>query len=495
MKIERNYIPKADILAIDDTPENLALLSQMLTEKGYKVRSVTKGSTAIRGAKAVPPDLILLDVKMPEMNGYEVCQQLKADARTQNIPIIFVSALGDVFDKVKAFEVGGVDYITKPFQAEEVLARLDTHLTIRNLQLKLEAQNSQLQQEIAEKDAAEDKFAKAFRACPNPIAIATYASGQVLEVNTAFLQMSGYTAVEVTNKNIKQFFSASALAIYERALQKLNLQCFIHNLELEFSTKSGQAKTTLLSMESIKLEGIKCTLLIFNDITERKRLENEFISLVSHELRTPMTSTIGALDLLNSGQLGALSDRGKNILQVAIRNSERLIRLVNDILDLERMKSGKIGIELRQCNLEPLLVQAIDTMQAMAQKAQVKLLLEPCSVNLNLDSDRLLQTLTNLLSNAIKFTEPGGKVRLKAGIKDDLCWIVVQDTGRGIPEAKLESIFERFQQVDASDSRSKGGTGLGLAICRHIIKEHGGKIWVESVLGKGSTFYISLPLN
>ena len=362
--------------------------SQMLTEKGYKVRSVTKGSTAIRGAKAVPPDLILLDVKMPEINGYEVCQQLKEDDRTKNIPIIFISALGDVFDKVKAFQVGGIDYITKPFQVEEVLARLNTHLTIRNLQIKLETQNTQLQQKITEKNAAEDKFAKAFRACPNPIAIATYESRRILEINQSFLQMSGYNAAEVVDRHIEQIYSREAFTVYEQALQKSETQGFVRNLELEFSTKSGQVKTVLLSMELIELDGTKCTLKILNDITERKRLENEFISLVSHELRTPMTSTIGALDLLNSGKLGALSDRGKQILQVAIRNSERLIRLVNDILDLERMKSGKIAIEPIECNLKPLLVQATETMQAMANKAEVKLILEPCDVVLSLDSDR-----------------------------------------------------------------------------------------------------------
>ena len=496
MSSEPQHKPKADILVIDDTPENLALLSQMLTEKNYKVRSVTKGSTAIRGAKAVPPDLILLDVKMPEMNGYEVCQQLKADDRTKDIPIIFISALGDVFDKVKAFQVGGVDYITKPFQVEEVLARLDTHLTIRNLQIKLEAQNNRLQQEIAQKTAAEDKFAKAFRACPNPMAIANYESGRVLEINKSFLQMSGYDAKEIIGHNIEQIYSRSAFSAYKQALDKLDTQDFVHNLELEFPTKSGRIKTVLLSMESIQLDGVKCTLQILNDITERKRLENEFISLVSHELRTPMTSTIGALDLLNSGQLGTLSDRGKNILQVAIRNSERLIRLVNDILDLERMKSGKIAIEPSPCNLKTLMVQATDTMQGMATKARVRLILEePNDIILDLDSDRILQTLTNLISNGIKFTEPGGTVKLKAIIIGNNCQITVRDTGRGIPQNKLESIFERFQQVDASDSRSKGGTGLGLAICRHIIEGHDGKIWVESVLGEGSTFYIQLPFS
>ncbi len=496
-------IPKADILAIDDTPENLALLSQILTEKGYKVRSVTKGSTALRGAKAAPPDLILLDVKMPEMNGYEVCRHLKADEKTRNIPVIFISALGDVFDKVKAFQMGGVDYITKPFQVEEVLARLDTHLTIRNLQLKLQQQNTQLQQEIARKTAAEAKFAKAFRACPNPIAIATVAQGQFVEVNHSFLQMSGYLASEVVDHTLEQIYSQSALEIYHKSLEKSQSQGFVHNQELEFRTKSGQTKIVLLSMELIELEGVQCTLQIMNDITERKRLENEFISLVSHELRTPMTSTIGALDLLNSGQLGTLSDRGQQILKVAIRNTERLIRLVNDILDLERMKSGKISIKRVEYDLKNLLIQAIEVMQPMAEKAEVELKLESSNVNLNLDPDRILQTLTNLLSNAIKFSQPGSTVILKTTVTKSLqhkittinyCQIQVQDSGRGIPADKLESIFERFQQVDASDSRTKGGTGLGLAICRHIVEGHDGHIWVESALEKGSIFYVNLPL-
>jgi PAS domain S-box-containing protein len=491
---ESGNSPKADILAIDDTPENLALLSQMLTEKGYKVRSVTKGSTALRGAKAAPPDLIFLDVKMPEMNGYEVCRHLKADDRTRNIPVIFISALGDVFDKVKAFQAGGVDYITKPFQVEEVLARLNTHLMIRNLQLKLQAQNTQLQQEIEERAAAEDKFAKAFRACPNPIAIVTLQEGRFVEINNSFLQMSEYTQGEVVGCTVKDIYSQSALEVYYQTLKQALSQGFARNHELEFRTKSGEFKTVLLSLELIELGGARCILQIMNDITERKRLENEFISLVSHELRTPMTSTIGALDLLNSGQLGELSDRGKQILSVAIRNTERLIRLVNDILDLERIRAGKIAIAPVQCNLKQLMVQAAETMQPMAAKAQVRLQLQPCTVELVVDPDRILQTLTNLLSNAIKFTEPEGIVLLKAICNDKICQIEVRDTGRGIPADKLHSIFERFQQVDASDSRTKGGTGLGLAICRHIVERHGGRIWVKSVVGEGSTFYIHLPL-
>ncbi|MEM6400256.1 MAG: response regulator, partial [Cyanobacteria bacterium P01_D01_bin.116] len=485
-----NNKPLADILVIDDTPENLALLSQILKDKNYKVRSVTKASTGLRGAKAAPPDLILLDIKMPEMSGYEVCQHLKADESTRDIPVIFISALGDVLDKVKAFEVGGVDYITKPLQVEEVLARIQTHLTIRRLQQQLQTQNTQLQQEISERSAAEEKFSKAFRSSPNPITITTLAENRFIDINRSFLEMSGYSQTEIigeltTNLNIwvnPQIYGSSVKKILENGL--------LHNQECKFRTKQGEIKIVLLSIELIELNGVTCTLNIINDITERKRLEDEFISLVSHELRTPMNSIIGALDLLNTQQLGALTDKGKQIINIAINNTERLIRLVNDILDLERIKSGRITMQPSKCNSAELLIQAAQTMQSMAYSAQINLNVEPVSIEIVADSDRILQALTNLLSNAIKFSEPGQTVGLRSMVNSHYLQIEIQDQGRGIPRDKLQSIFERFQQVDASDSRTKGGTGLGLPICRSIIEQHKGRIWVESIFGKGSIFYI-----
>ncbi|MBD2214857.1 response regulator [Nostoc linckia FACHB-104] len=497
--------PKADILVIDDTPENLNLLSAMLTEQGYKVRSVTKGSTGLRGANAVPPDLILLDVNMPEMNGYEVCQQLKTSDRTREIPVIFISALGDVLDKVKAFAVGGVDYITKPFQLEEVLARIENHLTIRNLQKQLQAQNQQLQQEIRERTKAEEKFAKVFRSSPNPIAIATISEARFLDVNPSFLKMSGYSVDEVIGHTVAEIDLGKNTVAIAQTIQRLPESGSLYNLEFEFSTKSAELKTILLSIELIDLAGVPCALLIANDITERKRLENEFISLVSHELRTPLTSTMGALDLLGSGQLGTLTPQGQKVLSIATNNTERLIRLVNDILDLERMKSGKIFMRKAKCNAAELLITATEAMQAMADKLQVKLIVNPLAVELWADPDRLLQTFTNLLSNAIKFSEPGDTVWIGATLSENqsiepqpdvasYLLITFRDEGRGIPEDKLQIIFERFQQVDASDSRNKGGTGLGLAICRNIVQQHNGKIWVQSALGEGSTFYVLLPL-
>ncbi|QZZ18918.1 response regulator [Leptothermofonsia sichuanensis E412] len=512
------HFPKADILVIDDTPDNLNLLSAMLTEQGYKVRSVTKGSTGLRGAQVVPPDLILLDINMPEMNGYEVCQQLKASDRTHDIPVIFISALEDILDKVKAFSVGGVDYITKPFHLEEVLARIETHLTIRNLQKRLQEQNLQLQQEIRERRQAQEKFTKAFRSSPAPIAITTVADGRFVDVNPSFLRLSGYSCQEIIGHTAAELKLGIEPEIYNQAVAGLRETGTLVNQECEFRTKSGETRAVLICIELIELDGVECTLNIITDITERKRLENEFISLVSHELKTPLTSMMGALDILSAGQLGDLTDQGRRVLSIATTNAERLLRLINDILDLERMKSGKITMQKAKCNAAVLMIQATEVMQGMADQASVTLVTHPLPVDLWADGDRLLQTLTNLLSNAIKFSEPGGTVWLSAELKtgeakvgnrdrrtvdaqshedapppSPSLLITVKDQGRGIPADKLQTIFERFQQVDASDSRQKGGTGLGLAICRNIVEQHDGKIWVESVPGEGSTFYVWLP--
>ncbi|MEG4444672.1 PAS domain S-box protein [Microcoleus sp. AT9_B5] len=270
----------------------------------------------------------------------------------------------------------------------------------------------------------------------------------------------------------------------------------------------------------------------FKDITEQlavERMKDEFISVVSHELRTPMTSIHGALGLLNSGLLDAYPQKAKRMLEIAVANTDRLVRLVNDILDLERMESSYSTAIKQTCNVAELMLQAADEMQGMAQQAGVTLSVKPVGAQLQAVPDRLIQALTNLLSNAIKFSPSGATVWLSAelshnpdlaakaahksvsspsllspetaaapphlpGTSSRYIVISVKDQGRGIPPDKLEMVFERFQQVDASDSRQKGGTGLGLAICRSIVQQHGGRMWVESVLGEGSTFFLSLPL-
>lgn len=243
---------------------------------------------------------------------------------------------------------------------------------------------------------------------------------------------------------------------------------------------------------------ISGAVVVFRDITERRaveRLKSEFVATVSHELRTPLTSIRGALGLLGSGMLGEIKDRGRRMLEIAVTNTDRLTRLVNDILDVERMEHGEMAIARRHCDAAELIIHTADAMRPMAEKAGVTLQTNVPSAAIWADPDRVLQTLTNLIGNAIKFSPRDGVIRVSAEEHGaDLCF-KVEDQGRGIPADHCDLIFERFRQVDASDSRIKGGTGLGLAICRAIVQQHDGKIWVESSPGKGSTFFFTIPLS
>ncbi|BAY07656.1 response regulator [Calothrix sp. NIES-2098] len=237
---------------------------------------------------------------------------------------------------------------------------------------------------------------------------------------------------------------------------------------------------------------------ILRDITDRKQIErmkDEFVSVVSHELRTPLTSIHGSLGMLASGLLPAESEQGKRLLQIATDSTDRLVRLINDILDIERIESGRVKMERETCTVPDLIESAVNIMQPLADKAKVKLSISSLPIELWVDPDRIVQTLTNLLSNAIKFSTAGQTVWLVTAQQGDEVVFTVKDTGRGIPADKLDSIFERFQQVDSSDSRNHDGTGLGLAICKSIVQQHGGRIWVESTLEQGSTFYFTLPIQ
>ena len=238
------------------------------------------------------------------------------------------------------------------------------------------------------------------------------------------------------------------------------------------------------------------SVLSFRDISQRyalDRMKDEFVSTVSHELRTPLTSIRGALGLLSSGMLGVINEKAANLLRIALNNSERLVRLINDILDLERTQSGREPLAFKQIQLGEIVRQAIEGVQPMADQAGVLLIHDKTQVEVTADPDRLLQVITNLLSNAIKFSPANSaiSVMLRSGASGVTLSVI--DQGRGIPADKLEAIFGRFQQVDASDSRQKGGSGLGLAICRAIVLQHSGRIWAERNPVRGSTFRVFLP--
>ncbi len=326
--------------------------------------------------------------------------------------------------------------------------------------------------------------------------------GRVDYVNPFFLELSGYSQAEVLGKDwFKNFLPQYQSKQVHECFLDILMQEFHPNYQNSILTKSGEERiiawnNTLLHSPHGEIVG---TMSIGQDITEHQvmeRMKDEFISVVSHELRTPLASIHGGLNLLSSGLMDPQSEKGRRVIQIASENADRLVLLVNDILELERLESGKIKLSMQLCNTADLAAKAINLVQMMAKQAGIALSTSPQAVQLVADPDRIIQVLTNLLSNAIKFSTRGSTVWIALELQEEENCILftVSDQGRGVPSDQLDSIFERFHQVDASDSRKKGGTGLGLAICQSIVQQHGGQIWVNSIVDEGSSFCFTLPI-
>ncbi|MFL5355093.1 ATP-binding protein [Archangium sp.] len=269
-------------------------------------------------------------------------------------------------------------------------------------------------------------------------------------------------------------------------------------LELSCLRTDGATFPAELTVLRVRTDGPARFTSYVRDITERKeveRLKNEFVSTVSHELRTPLTSIRGSLGLLEGGILGELPPQAQDMVRIARTNTERLIRLINDILDLEKIESGKLELKLQPVETAEVIEATFTGVQVTADAARVRLRAQAEGAGpVRADRDRLIQVLTNLVSNAIKFSPPDHQVEVRAArdARGQVRFSVV-DQGPGIPLDKRSRLFGKFQQLDSSDTRSKGGTGLGLAISQAIIEQHGGRIEVHSEPGQGATFTFSLP--
>lgn len=349
--------------------------------------------------------------------------------------------------------------------------------------------------------------------------------GTITSWNASAQKLYGYTAGEVIGRSISLLLPADKLDEEAQFLERLQQGEHIQHYETVRRRKDGTLVDISLTVSPIKDATGKIigASKIARDITQQRaiaQMKSEFISIVSHELRTPLTAIRGSLGLVAHGIYDKKPEKKQRMIEIAASQSDRLVRLVNDILDLQRLESGKMKLVMQVCDAANLMQQSADTMRSYAEQNQIQLVVHLLSAPVWASPDSIIQTLMNLLSNAIKFSASGGKVWLSAqfvnpekrGTKateeytndtipnphtlpsTPYILFSVKDQGRGIPSDKLEIIFERFQQVDASDSREKGGTGLGLAICRKIIEQHEGKIWAESMVSEGSTFYFTLPI-
>jgi two-component system, OmpR family, sensor histidine kinase VicK len=327
--------------------------------------------------------------------------------------------------------------------------------------------------------------------------------GRLTFINRSAAEMLGYSPQDLLGQNMHALihhsradgtpYPAEESDIFGSAKRETPL----HVDDDVFWRKDGKALpveyVACPLVESDHTDGI---VVAFTDVTERRRLDrmkDEFIATVSHELRTPLTSLRAALGLVASGALEKRPEKIPQMLDIALANCDRLVRLVNDIVDFERIGSGTLPLHKSEWNAIDLLRRAMDPERSAASRAGLTFRIDVQPVDVWVDGDRILQVMGNLIRNAIKFSEKGGEIRLGARATSETeVTFEVQDQGAGIPEDKLDLIFERFQQADASDSRLQGGTGLGLALCRGIINQHGGRIWAKSSPGSGSTFYFTV---
>ena len=327
-------------------------------------------------------------------------------------------------------------------------------------------------------------------------------SGSIESLNPAAARMFGYTPDELARRDVGLLFEVApdvgAIETFLERLQRRRGGEIGKVQEFWGRRKDGSTFPADVAVSPVPLaDGLRFVAIV-RDVTERKQIDqmkNEFVSTVSHELRTPLTSIAGSLGLLAGGAAGELPDRSARLIKIAYTNSERLVRLINDILDIEKIESGKMTFDLKPVALLPLLEQTLQANRGFAEGYGVELELDRSQDGAVVvaDPDRLVQVITNLVSNAAKFSSRGGAVGVSVHPLDRRYRISVADQGSGIPEEFKGRIFSKFAQADGSDTRAKGGTGLGLSIVKEIVTRMGGTVSFDSVAGEGATFHVDLP--
>ena len=326
--------------------------------------------------------------------------------------------------------------------------------------------------------------------------------GRVSFVNLAGVRTLGYPEAELIGADAHALFHAEppetsahptercyiAAAIRERTVTSVTEDAYVR-------ADGGHVAVEVTATPVVSEGEVHGAVVVFRDVTERRevdRLKSEFVSMVSHELRTPLTSIQGTLRMLDAGTLGELAPPARRMTRIALDGSTRLSRLINDILDIERIGSGVVRMEFGQHSVTELVEAAVGELRVLADRAKVTIVLGSLDGWVTADPDRINQTLTNLIGNAIKFSPMHRTIDIAAAGRGSFVEFSITDHGRGIPPEKLEAIFQRFEQVDSSDARDKGGSGLGLAISRSIVERHGGRIWAENNPAGGAIFRFTL---
>lgn len=465
---------KGNILAIDDTPANLRLLVGILNDRGYKVRAVPSGKLALSGLRQSLPDLILLDIMMPEMDGYEVCQQLKLDELTRDIPVIFISAINEVMDKVKAFAVGGIDYITKPFQVEEVLARVETHLALRSLQKNLIQKNDELACTLEQLKATQEELIQSEKMA----ALGQLIAGIAHEINTPLgaIRSSAGNIANFLNQILEQFpILFPTLSLQEKQDFLALLQRSIQQ-DINISTKEERQFKRALKreLETLEIEDPEQ----MSDLLVMMGIYNQI------EVFIPLLKSSESLQILEMAYKITELKRGTATINTATEKASKVVFALKTYARYDR--SEKMALSD--------LAVGIDTVLVLYQN-QLKQGVEVTKNYENLPPllcypDELNQVWINIIHNALQAMDYRGSLTIDVVQIDRQAKISITDSGKGIPAEIKSKIFQPFFTTKPPGE----GSGLGLDIVKKIIEKHSGRIEVESQPGK-TTFTVFLPIH
>jgi PAS domain S-box-containing protein len=500
------------ILVVDDQESGRQVLSGLLGGKGYHLVTVSSGPEALIKAAELVPDLILLDVMMPEMDGFEVCRRLRVDPHLAEVPVIMLTALDDRDSRLQGIEAGADDFITKPFNRVELETRVRT-ITRLNRQRRLRA---------LELQAQNDRTQAILQAVGEAVVVAD-AEGIIRYLNPAAVSLTGFTPEEALNQSWRLWQSEETdSALYDEVLETVRAGQTWRG-EVVNKRKDGLVYDAALTVAPLYMPGLAGQFAGFvsvqRDITPLKKAEqakNEFVSNVSHELRTPLSVLTLVSDNLDTFYERLGEERRRKMIRDIQKHTQILNDLIVDILEISRIDSGRVSVEHEPVDLVALLQAEVEEISPLAQQKMQLLQVVPAEpLEVSVNKAQMRHVIRNLLDNAIKYTPEGGQIRcecLKISLaswessqEQELAWpessnlvagawaaLRVADNGIGISAEHLPHLFDRFYRVNSQQTIR--GTGLGLALARKLVELHGGEIAVASSPGQGSAFAIYLPL-
>ena len=491
------------IVNVEDYAPSREASSELLRLAGFTVYEAANGCEALEVVARVKPQLVLLDVKLPDISGHEVCRRLKADDPAT--PILQISAsLVSGQDKVRGLESGADAYLVKPVEPEEMIA------TIRALLRMREAEEARRE--------TEQRYELLFESSALPTWLCDLESFRFLAVNQAAVKQYGYSREEFLAMNLRDIQPREDLPAVEEYISRIP-DAVSNASEWRHKKKDGTVIDVEVIWQELLYRGRRAALVVANDISGRKRAEeereqllgkeqkareeaeaanrakDEFLATVSHELRAPLNAMLGWAQILRSTRVDEKTLA--HAIEIIERSARTQSRLIEDLLDTARIVSGRLRLDIQPVDLASLINNAVDVLRpaSEAKEIEIQLKLNAGREVITGDPDRLQQVVWNLLSNAIKFTPKGGRVELRLKRADPHVRITVSDTGKGISPEYLPFIFDRFHQAEGSSTR-RSGLGLGLSLVRHLVELHGGTVYAKSPgEGQGASFIINLPLR